>query len=647
MRRRRALTHALAGALFAALAVWSTYPLIATMGAAIPGTGPGDNVAFLWNVWWFQNHPLAFWTDRLFFPLGTSLIPHTHTAFPSSLAAAAAGWLGPVTALNTLILAALAANGLATYALVWYLSRQWTAGVAAGLIVAASPFVQLRLLGHFNLVHVWVLPLFALALLAYRAHPSIGRAVALALALAVVAYTDYYYVVYAWGLGGALVVAEVLSVRIARRHETPTTRRVRRLAAMLAAFPAGAIALVLSTGGGDLPIAPGVEISIRSTQNPTALLALLAGLWLAASCTVRVSRRSPDPAGVVRSLALPLALCGLALLPLAVGAISLVLNGDYATQAVLWRSSPRGVDLATIVGNPTHLVAGPAVWRLYERFEIDVVEQTAYVSLVALLVVGTACGARRYDGRAVGWGLAAIAFGVVALGPFLQVAGVDTGVLLPDALLRYVPIVSNARIPGRAIVVVQLCLAVLCGLAVAQLRSPLARVAIAVALALELMPAPAPVYPLPAPDAIDAALLESSGPGAVVELPTGVRDGFGERGRLDHRALVHQIAHGRPLVGGFVARLSPRIARAHERMPLLAWFLDFSAGFEHDAGRVQPPAGGAARRARELGIGFVVVNEDAFPHAAEIGDVLVSEGFSPIRRDGSRVLYSCFPDDRR
>jgi hypothetical protein len=641
------VTHALSGVLFAALAVWSTYPLIGTMGAAIPGTGPGDNVVFLWNVWWFQNNPLAFWTDRLFFPLGTSLILHTHAAFPSSLAATVAGWLGPPTALNAIILAALAANGLATYALVWHLSRQWTASVAAGLVVAASPFVQLRLLGHFNLVHVWVLPVFALALLAHLARPSIGRAVALALALAAVAYTDYYYAVFAWGLGAALVVAEILSIRIERRRETPTTRRVRRLAAMLAAVPAGAIAFVLSTGGGDLPIAPGVEISIRSTRNPTALLMLLAGLWLAASWTVRASRRSPDPGAVMRSLALPLALCGLALLPLAVGAVSLVANGDYATQTVLWRSSPPGVDLATIVGNPTHLVAGPAVRRLYERFEIDVVEQTAYVSLVALLVVGTACGARRYDGRAVGWGLAAIAFGVVALGPFLRVAGADTGVLLPDALLRYMPIVSNARIPGRAIVVVQLCLAVLCGLALAQLRSPLARMATVAALALELMPAPAPVYPLPAPDAIDAALRESSEPGAVVELPTGLRDGFGERGRLDHRALVRQIAHGRPLVGGFVARLSPRIARAHERMPLLAWFLDLSAGVEHDARRVQPPPGGAARRARELGIGFVVVNEDVLPHASEIGHALVTEGFSPILRDGPRVLYSSAPDGGR
>ena len=50
------------------------------------------------------------------------------------------------------------------------------------------------------------------------------------------------------------------------------------------------------------------------------------------------------------------------------------------------------------------------------------------------------------------WRIVAIAFAIFALGPFLTVGGFDTGLKLPEILLRYVPFAANARMPGRAIV---------------------------------------------------------------------------------------------------------------------------------------------------------------------------------------------------
>ncbi len=64
------------------------------------------------------------------------------------------------------------------------------------MIFGLSPYLAVHLLGHFDLVAAWVLPLFALALRrAVRGDPT-RAALAAGLVLAVTAYTAYYYVVY-------------------------------------------------------------------------------------------------------------------------------------------------------------------------------------------------------------------------------------------------------------------------------------------------------------------------------------------------------------------------------------------------------------------------------------------------------------------
>ena len=58
-------------------------------------------------------------------------------------------------------------------------------------------------------------------------------------------------------------------------------------------------------------------------------------------------------------------------------------------------------------------------------------------------------------------------FFVWSLGSFLLVGGIDTGLPLPQLLGRMTPILSNARMPGRAIVMVQLGIALLCAAQIA------------------------------------------------------------------------------------------------------------------------------------------------------------------------------------
>ena len=148
------------------------------------------------------------------------------------------------------------------------------------------------------------------------------------------------------------------------------------------------------------------------------------------------------------------------LVPLAIRAVSLWQSGEYASQRYLWRSAPAGIDLATLaLGNPFSLVYGQTASRLYQALSVDLVEHVAWLgpAVIAFTVVGIA----RSRSVASRWMLTAVVFGIWSLGPYLEVAGRHTAFWLPATLLRWVPLVANARIPGRAIVVVYLCCAII------------------------------------------------------------------------------------------------------------------------------------------------------------------------------------------
>ena len=224
---------------------------------------------------------------------------------------------------------------------------------------------------------------------------------------------------------------------------------------------------------------------------------------------------------------------------------------------------------------------------------------------IALAIVALGARDRSY---AIRWMvLGGVAF-VWALGPHLTVLGQNSGMILPQAILRYLPILSNARIPGRALVIVYLALAVLSGLGLARLRRRglglLGTGALFALLTIDLVPIPFPLLSLDHPPIYDR-LRERPETGTVCVLPLGVRDGFGETGSLDHRVLFYQSIHERPMIGGFVARLAPSIRRTYDSDPLVPALLRLSAGAP-----VEPPdreyrrsrhahAGNQVRRSRQ------------------------------------------------
>ena len=105
-----------------------------------------------------------FHTTYLFYPFGTTIADHPHTALPALVAATLLKSLSVVTAQNVLLLAYVFLNMACMYALAWTVTRHARAAIVGAVVFGLSPYVAVHLLGHFDLVAAWPLPLFALAL---------------------------------------------------------------------------------------------------------------------------------------------------------------------------------------------------------------------------------------------------------------------------------------------------------------------------------------------------------------------------------------------------------------------------------------------------------------------------------------------------
>lgn len=633
------LRHGLVLLFFVLLPLATTWPLAAHLGTHVPGESAGDNLSTLWSFWWMRqalsSSDLDFWrTTFLFHPGGADLVQHTHTALNAWIGATLLGGLSEITALNVVLLGALTLAGFGTYLLAWDLTGHRGASIVAGVFFCAAPFFPARLLGHFNFVSAWGLPFFAwLWLRALGAPPavamrpammrSVAWAAAAGLVLAAVAYTDYYYVAYL-----LLFIVCVLTLRHARiRWERPAapiawTWIDSTLVACLAAAVIIHTAIVI-TGGFTWHVG-GARISMRNGLNvrTAAWVFALIAAWRRIPLRPRIGRaeraersarastpadaakddgRSHDlpliarlrPGGLVRDaalLAVTLIVFTLAASPLIARAVDVWQRGGYVELDKRWHSAPIGIDpLAMLFGNPFHPLYGAASRALYALASTARLEFVAWFGVVPLVILiawrrhWLAPGASgRADARL--WIAIGAVFGVWAVGPYLRVAGIHTGLWLPASLVQYVPILSNARLPSRAIVMVYLSLAALIALAIAARArvtepGPLgARMiaAIGALILFDFAAQPIARYRIDRPVLFQQ--LAALPFGAVCVLPLGLRDGIGETGRFEHRSLAHQLTHGKPILGGFVARLPKAVIERHAESPVIGSLLRLSSG---------------------------------------------------------------------
>lgn len=199
-------------------------------------------------------------------------------------------------------------------------------------------------------------------------------------------------------------------------------------------------------------------------------------------------------------------------------------------------------------------------------------ERTLALGYAALVLAGIGLVAR--GRRMLFWVVAVLFFGLMALGPSLQVAtlGWSQVPAVPvldgwtpyEVVNRLVPFMRISRSVSRFAIMVQLGAAVLAagGLAwlLVQLRLHVQIVVAVLVVALILLEywvAPFPVSPPDTPDYY-SVLAANPGDGAVLNLPMNYdRPGY----------LLYQTVHGRPLTVAYISRDDPRTLT--ERVPLL------------------------------------------------------------------------------
>jgi hypothetical protein len=272
--------------------------------------------------------------------------------------------------------------------------------------------------------------------------------------------------------------------------------------------------------------------------------------------------------------------------PLLWQAAELVARGEYVTPEYGWRSIPHGVDLlAPLFGHPRHPLWRAISIRAYGATGQSYVEVIGWFGIVTLLLLAAtrdaADAATRSRDELRLWRIVAVVFAIWALGPFLTIGGFDTGLKLPAILLRYVPFVANARMPGRAIVVlfmaVGVMLAIQLGAATGRMRSPTLQWLAIALIVFEFWDAPIPTTKLDRPAVYEA--LAAAEPGAVCEVPLGIGDGLTAGiGSQDRRVLFYATLHEHPLVGGYIGRMPADAADRYQRTPIAGALLALSDG---------------------------------------------------------------------
>jgi hypothetical protein len=644
---RRAFASQLAVVLGYVLAASAfTWPLPLQLGTHFTGDPGGDTGVYVWNQWVFHQevidgrNPLA--TEKILsLTSRVDLTQHNYTPFLDVLALPLISWLGIVASFNVVFLLVSVLNALFAYGL----ARSATPAsrleaFLGGLLFAWAPAMVARSTGHFSLVAAAALPAFLWCLVNAERSRTAKDAALVGLCMAWAAMSDAYYGVYCLMIA-ILYVAATL-VRVTRGARALGWRPWLWVLDVLIVCLAGLIVGLAVGRGGEFTVL-GISIRARSLYNPvlavTVLVLIRGFLWWRPHFELPTLGPSPLKVTIVAALA-----CAGPLAPVLYGLSDRIAEGRFVLPEIFWRSSPRGVDLLSFVTpNPLHPIARAVSENPQVLRPTIYVEYTASLSLVALAVIAIAVWRAGYRPRK-GWVVVTIGFALLALGPFIYVAGVNTHVPGPWALLRYAPGFGLTRMPSRFTIVALLGLAVLMAGALAAIgeRWPKRRRAIAaivgVLLVFELWPAPRTLYSAEISPIYDRIAADPRTVRVLV-LPFGVRDGVWETGNFRPRSQYNQTRHGKALIGGYLSRISRRrVERMRKDYPTLDALIKLSENRPLDASVKATLEERGDTLLKQGNVGYVVIDERFVPHDRA---ALVIETFKlrEVARDRHLALY--------
>jgi hypothetical protein len=634
---------ALAG--YVCVAVAFTWPLPLHLGSAVLGPVSGDTGLYVWNLWVFRHeivahHAFPFFTrEILSLTPPVSLTLHNYTTVANMIAFPLLPILGTAATFNVLVIASGALSAYALFLLARHLVRDDTAAWVAGLAYGFGPFMSARATGHLSLMQAAALPAFALLLDRLQAQPTMKTAAAAGVVVSWAFLSDPYYAVYCLLIAVLTVASSVVVVRRAPRASKPVGWQTALDLGLIGS--GGLIAWIVVLGGGQLQVF-GQRVSVTGLYTPVLLFTVLGlmRLWIVAR--PELSFVLPVTVSPLRLAAAATLSCVIVLSPVLYAVRSHWSDPEWINPTMFWRSSAPGHDLLTFFApNPLHVWLGPWVRDWMTRMPNGFVENVASVPWVLIgVVLGGAVYTRAWPPRY--WIVFTAAFGLLALGPFVRIAGVNTYVPTPWAVLRYVPIVGAARVPTRFAVLVLLGASVLLAFALRDLRARwrypgVITAAVSGLLIFELLPAPRPVHPATAPSVYS---IIAADPRAVrvLDLPFGLGDGMRWHGTSTSAWQYYQTVHEKPLLSGYISRLPRSSADYYVGQRVTGTLLRLSAGLPVSAQGTASAIARAHELRRELNIGYVVVDRE---RASEELIAFARDAFdlTYVTTDGAFDLY--------
>lgn len=615
MQTRGRLVHLWAIASFTVVALGFNWPLPLYLADRLPGAITGDTGVYVWNLWLFRHEIVAHRRFPLFTQEILSLSPpvdlslHNYTVFPDMLAFPLIPAIGVTATYNVLLLALTVLTAWTMFLLARSVVRRDAEAWLAGLLFAFSPVLMARSSEHFSLATAVPLPLFLLALRAAERDGDVRWAAASGAIAGWASLFDPYYGIFCVVIAAIYFGARHLRIRLndpSSRHAL-TGRVDGPIVGVLAV-----IAFIAWSGGTDLHVLH-QTIGLRSYYNPVFALTCLVVVRGYVRYRPTIAIR-PAAARAAARFVLVAGIAGaIVLAPLLVA-----LGYSFADGAALhgpnyWRSTPPGIDLlALFTPNPNHALFG-APWQRWlasrpNRFE----ENVAALTLVGIGVVAAAVWRYRFRPPRI-WVVLTVSLAALALGPFVHVGGVNTFVPGPWALLRFVPIVTATRMPARYAIPMMMSFSVLFALALRCItaahegRRRVIIAAVAAGLIFELNPYPRTLHAAHVP-AVFQIVANDRRNVRVLGLPLGFRDGESSQGDFNASAQFYQTYHQKPMIGGYLSRISPGEMRRQHSFTTVHLLLRLSEGLPiapDDVAELKRRAASFVDRAR---LGYVLVD---------------------------------------
>lgn len=579
-------THLLVLLGYSLLTVVLTYPVAFRLFSEVPGGG--DAWQNLWNLWWVKQALLVlqtnpYHTDLLYYPNGVNLYFHT-LVLTAGLIGIPLQLLGfnLIATYNIVLLMTFVLGGYSMYLLCVYLTHNRWASFIGGLVFTFSPYHFAHMFGHMNLVSLQWLPLFVLALLkAFEPGPiwplpvfcssvdSVERravglplrkspysalkwSIAVGALLALNAYTDWLYAIFAVLFTGLLVAWRLL-LRSERRELGEGW--MAWLGAGLRLTVAGVVFLALTT--------PIFFPTLKEAATGYA--------------------QQPPQETLVYSADLISAVTPSELHPLWGAAIKEQIN---QTGPYLPMKNPS--ERVVFLGYATLLAVVAGLWRLRRLMQVRFWAFAAVATWV--LTLGPIL---QFMGRT-------------------QFTLFSVTVPLPYLLLYKLPLVSIMRTPARLTVLTMMALGVLVAFAVANLlgsrsfawrgllrgRSLVWGFVLPAVILFESFSAPFPMVPPGWNVPIYSKIASEPGNFALLELPLRP---FGDY-------MAYQTVHGKPIIGGYISRLPPYPAL--QQVAALRYLQDATP--LDDPAREQVSEGRGVTELKKMNVKYVIIRWWAF-----------------------------------